>query len=202
MQSENVYIGDDKFKKFLEHYDCPTDIDEVKLKFAGAICSPNTGLRPTDVISSLFRENKQPRLQTKDEANLFFKFFMGLWDEMFNKIRDNDISLPKAINGNREELVILCRKRSRQIECGFVEGFWGGLDKLDIPNFAGELINSLSDLAEAYYLLSQKLEKMNEVEKNIFNVIVNMDKKTNEIFSFLIEHLVKPKIDELKKQVN
>jgi len=121
---------------------------------------------------------------------------------MFNKIRDNDISLPKAINGSREELVILCRKRSRQIECGFVEGFWGGLDKLDIPNFAGELINSLSDLAEAYYLLSQKLEKMNEVEKNIFNVIVNMDKKTNEIFSFLIEHLVKPKIDELKKQVN
>ena len=114
MQSENVYIGDDKFKKFLEHYDCPTDIDEVKLKFAGAICSPNTSLRPTDVISSLFRENKQPRLQTKDEANLFFKFFMGLWDEMFNKIRDNNISLPKAINGGREELVILCRKRSRQ----------------------------------------------------------------------------------------
>lgn len=202
MQSENVYIGDDKFKKFLEHYDCPTDIEEVKLKFAGAICSPNAGLRPTDVISSLFRENNQPRLQTKDEANLFFKFFMGLWDEMFNKIRNNDISLPKAIKGGREELVILCRKRSRQIECGFVEGFWGGLDKIDIPNFAGELINSLSDLAEAYYLLSQKLEKINEVEKNIFNVIVNMDKKTNEIFSFLIEHLVKPKIDELKKQVN
>lgn len=202
MQSENVYIGDDKFKKFLTHYDCPTNLDEVKLKFAGAICSPNTSLRPTDVISSLFRENKQPRLQTKDEANLFFKFFMGLWDEMFYQVREEKLKLPKALNGSKEELIMLCRERSRQVECGFVEGFWGGLDKLDIPSFAGELINSLSDLAEAYYLLSQKLEKMNEVNEPIFDVIINMDKKVNEIFSFLITHLVKPKMDELTKQVN
>ena len=197
MQSENVYIGDDKFKNFLNHYNCPTEINEVKLKFAGAICSPNVNLRPTDVISSLFGENKQPRLQTKDEANLFFKFFMGLWDEMFSKIKDNNLLLPKAVNGCRDELIILCRQRSRQIECGFVEGFWGGLEKLDIPLFAGELINSLSDLAEAYYVLSQKLEKMNKEDDNIFKVIVNMDKKANEIFSFLIEHLVLPKFDEL-----
>lgn len=202
MQSENVYIGDDKFKKFLEHYNCPTDIFEVKLKFAGAICSPNANLRPTDVISSFFEDNKQPRLQTKDEANLFFKFFMGLWDEMFKEISLNNLKLPKAKKGSKEDLILLCNHRSRQIECGFVEGFWGGLDKLDIPNFAGELINSLSDLAEAYYMLAQKLSKMDNVDDNIFNVIVNMDKKAEEIFSFLIEHLVLPRINDIKKKVN
>lgn len=202
MQSENVYIGDDKFKKFLSHYDCPTDIDEVKLKFAGAICSPNVNLRPTDVIASLFQENKQPRLETKDEANLFFKFFMGLWDEMFETVRFNQLELPKFSAKSRDEVYAICNKRSRQIECGFVEGFWGGLDKLDIPNFAAELINSLSDLAEAYYMLAQKIKKMDNVNDDVIKVIVNMDKKANEIFAFLIAHLVLPKIDELKKQVN
>ncbi|MBR5154278.1 MAG: hypothetical protein IKW58_00970 [Alphaproteobacteria bacterium] len=202
MQSENVYIGDDKFKNFLNHYKCPTDIYEVKLKFAGAICSPNVNLRPTDVISSLFQENMQPRLETKDEANLFFKFFMGLWDEMFVQIRNNELVLPKALKGSKEDLILLCNQRSRQIECGFVEGFWGGLESLDIPSFAGELINSLSDLAEAYYMLANKIKKMDDINDEIFKVIINMDKKVNEIFSFLIIHLVLPKIDELKKQVN
>lgn len=202
MQSENVYIGDDKFEKFLSHYNCPTELFEVKLKFAGAICSPNVNLRPTDVISSLFEENKQPRLETKDEANLFFKFFMGLWDEMFKQVSYNELKLPKAIKGSKEDLIILCNKRSRQLECGFVEGFWGGLDKLDIPGFVAELINSLSDLAEAYYMLANKMKKMNNLDDNIFKVIINMDKKAEEIFSFIIEHQVLPHIDELKKQVN
>ena len=76
MKSENKYIGDDKFKKFLEHYNCPTPLDVVKLRFAGAICSPNTDLRPTDVIASLWENNQAPRLETKNEAELFFKFFM------------------------------------------------------------------------------------------------------------------------------
>jgi hypothetical protein len=202
MQSENTYIGDDKFKKFLDHYNCPTELFEVKLKFAGAICSPNTSLRPTDVISSLFEEQKQPRLETKDEANLFFKFFMGLWDEMYNSISANKLKLPKNNSKTKDELIILCNQRSRQIECGFVEGFWGGLNELDIPDFAGELIESLSDLAEAYYMLAQKINKMSKLDDNIVKVIANMDKKAEEIFSFLIEHLVLPKIDELRKTVN
>ena len=59
MQSENVYIGDDKFQRFLDHYNCPAPLGVVKLRFAGAVCSPNPNLRPTDVIASLFAENLQ-----------------------------------------------------------------------------------------------------------------------------------------------
>ena len=95
MQSENEYIGDDKFKKFLAHYECPMPLNVVKMRFAGAVCSPNLNLRPTDVISSLWAENQAPRLETKKEAELFFKFFMGLWDEMFKLVRANKLTLPK-----------------------------------------------------------------------------------------------------------
>lgn len=200
---ENVYIGDDKFQRFLDHYQCPTKLETVKLKFAGAICSPNTGLRPTDVISSLFLEESQPRLTTKGEAELFFKFFMGLWDEMFIIIRTNTLKLA-PYQGNKDDvsaLVEFCHSRSQQIELGFVEGFWGGCSSLNIPKFAAELINSLSDMAEVYEILAQKLEN-NENAKDIFAVIQNTDATIEKTLHFLIEHQVLPHITQLERTVN
>ena len=97
MESQNKYLGDDKFKKFLEHYSCPTPLEIIKLRFAGSICSPNLELRPTDVISSFWEPGKSPRLETKDEADLFFKFFMGLWDEMFQQVKANKVHLSRAL---------------------------------------------------------------------------------------------------------
>ncbi len=88
---ENKYIGDEKMQKMLEHYKCQTPLEIVKLRFAGAICSPNLELRPTDVISSFWLKAETPRLQTKDEADLFFKFFMGLWDNVFEKVKANKV---------------------------------------------------------------------------------------------------------------
>ena len=203
MQSENEYIGDDKFQRFLDHYQCPTPLSVVKLKFAGAICSPNNNLRPTDVISSLFLEEQQPRLSTKAEADLFFKFFMGLWDEMFLVIRTNTLKLPSFQGNfdNKEDLVKFCQKRTQEVEMGFVEGFWGGCSTLNIPNFAAELISSLSDLADVYHVLAQKLEKQ-ENPKEIYKVIGNTDKTVEKTFSFIIEHLVLPHISSLERKIN
>ncbi len=201
MQSENVYIGDDKFQRFLDHYACPTPLDVVKFKFAGAVCSPNGDLRPTDVISSLFPERQQPRLATKNEAELFFKFFMGLWDEMFIVVKTNTLKFAPFKDKSKEALIRLCRMRGEQIELGFVEGFWGGCENLNIPAFAAELINSLSDMAEVYAILAQKLEKSENAE-DILPVILNTDKTVEKTLSFLIEHLVLPHIAKLQRTMN
>ena len=91
----NKYIGDEAFIKMLEHYSCPTPLNVIQMRFAGAICSPNMNLRPTDVISSFWEEGRSPRLETKSEADLFFKFFMGLWDEVFESVKNNEIKLPR-----------------------------------------------------------------------------------------------------------
>ena len=117
MKSENEYIGDDKFKKFLEHYSCPTPLSVIKMRFAGAICSPNEQLRPTDVIASLWDNNITPRLETKAEAELFFKFFMGLWDEMFGLVLNNSLVLPRF--AAHDDLAEICREHSDMLEQGF-----------------------------------------------------------------------------------
>ena len=203
MQSENVYIGDDKFQRFLDHYNCPAPLGVVKLRFAGAVCSPNPNLRPTDVIASLFAENMQPRLTTKNEAELFFKFFMGLWDEMFVEIKTKTLKLPE-FSGNKndtKELAELCHSRADQIEFGFVEGFWGGCETLSIPNYAAELMASLSDMADVYGVLAKKLTQA-ENPKDIYPVILNTDQMVEKTFRFLIEHMVLPHIEQLQRSVN
>lgn len=199
MKSENKYIGDDKFKKFLEHYNCPTPLAVVKLRFAGAICSPNTELRPTDVIASLWENNMAPRLETKNEAELFFKFFMGLWDEMFELVSANSIVLPRI--ERTDDLIEVCEGRYNELELGFVEGFWGGKEDVEIPAYIAEVIDSLTQLAEVYKSLVNKVHPEKD-NKNVFDAVIKCDKMAAKSINMLIEHYVLPHIDSLRRTVN
>ena len=198
MQSENEYIGDDKFKKFLEHYECPVPLNVVRMRFAGAICSPNLNLRPTDVISSFWDENRQPRLETKKEAELFFKFFMGLWDNVFEDIKHNRLHLPPA---DKKNLPIWCRNRYEEIEQGYLEGFWGGRDDLKIPAYLAEILDSLSELADVYLTLGKKADS-NEKSAELTKTVAHTDKTAERAIGFIIENSVKPRIEELHRTVN
>lgn len=202
MQSENQYLGDEKFKKFLEHYRCPTPLAVVKMKFCGAICSPNLNLRPTDVISSFWPESKSPRLETKEEADLFFKFFMGLWDETFRNVKKSQIHL-SSYHPIRDgsEFMALCRQRYDEIEYGFVEGFWGGQENLKIPSYLAELIDSLSQMAEVYITLADK-GKDDIVPDNVMKHFIATDKMVEKAIAFLIENSVLPRIENLQRTVH
>lgn len=199
MKSENEYIGDDNFKKFLQHYECPTPLEIVKLRFAGAICSPNTDLRHTDVISSFWPDNHAPRLETKKEAELFFKFFMGLWDEMFKLISQNNLIFSKIRENN--DLKNICLKRHDMLEYGFLEGFWGGLDDVKIPAFIAEIVDSLSKLALLYKSMADKINPDKE-NHAVFKAIIDCDKTAEKSISFIVKHYVLPRIEDLKRTVN
>ena len=199
MKSENKYIGDDKFKKYLDHYSCPAPLDMVKMRFAGAICSPNLELRPTDVISSLWEDGKAPRLETKNEADLFFKFFMGLWDEMFSEVSLQKLEMPKI--DRKDNLIEVCEQRYSIVEDGFVEGFWGGKQNVKIPAYIAEVADNLTALAEAYKSMVSKINPQNDNE-NIFNAVISCDKLVIKSVNFLIENYVLPRMEELKRTVN
>lgn len=201
MKSQNEYIGDDKFKKMLEHYHCPTPLHVVKMRISGAICSPNMGLRPTDVISSFWPQGKTPRLETKPEAELFFKFFMGLWDEMFHKIKLNEIKLLIIPTTDKDALKVYCRNRYEEVESGYIEGFWGGQEDLKLPRYMAEVIDSLSDLAEAYNKIASQIEASKNLD-NIKSALHNTDKMVEKAISFIIENSVLPRIEDIKRSIN
>ncbi len=190
MQSQNEYIGDDNFKKFLTHYGCPTPLNIVKMKFAGAICSPNYDLRPTDVISSFWREGEEPRLETKKEAELFFKFFMGLWDKIFEDIGYNALKLPKNEGSKAYDIAV---NRYDEIELGFLEGFWGGKENLKIPAYIAQIVDQLSELADVYEIIASRAQN-GEADDVLIKTIKDTDKMVQKALSFVIENFTLPKI--------
>lgn len=192
---QNKYIGDESFIKMLEHYACPTPLGVVKMRFAGAICSPNLKLRPTDVISSFWEEGRAPRLETQAEADLFFKFFMGLWDEIFDEVKTVRVKLPPLKDKN---LASYCQTRFDEVEQGYVEGFFGGEENLKMPGFLAQIIDSLSELALAY----QKLGTKGENSSAAWDAVKHTDKMVNRAIEFIIENAVLPRIEDLKRQVN
>ena len=192
---QNKYIGDESFIKMLEHYACPTPLGVVKMRFAGAICSPNLKLRPTDVISSFWEEGRAPRLETKAEADLFFKFFMGLWDEIFDEVKTVRVKLPPLKDKN---LASYCQTRFDEVEQGYVEGFFGGEENLKMPGFLAQIIDSLSELALAY----QKLGTKGENSSAAWDAVKHTDKMVNRAIEFIIENALLPRIEDLKRQVN
>lgn len=191
----NKYIGDEAFTKMLEHYSCPTPLNVIKMRFCGAICSPNMKLRPADVISSFWPEGASPRLETKAEADLFFKFFMGLWDEMFALVVASKVKLPPL---SESDISVYCQKRYDEIELGFVEGFFGGEDNLQIPGFIAQVVDSISELA----LACQKIGSKGDGSKSVWEAIWHTEKVVEKSFAFIIENSVLPRIDQIKRQVN
>lgn len=200
MDKENKYIGDEGFRKLLEHYKCEVPLDVIKMRFAGAVCSPNLELRPSDVISSFWPAGQSPRLETKDEADLFFKFFMGLWDDIFEKVAGNKLSLPKH-SLKADNLQNCCQDRFAEIELGYVEGFWGGKQDLKIAAFLAEIIDSLSDLAAVYQQLEKKLDKTDKTD-DIIKTLEHTDGMVEKAISFIVENSVLPRIDSLRRTVN
>ena len=201
MKSQNEYIGDDSFTKLLEHYNCPAPLSVIKMRFAGAVCSPNLDLRPAEVISSFWPEGQSPRLETKNEAELFFKFFMGLWDNIFEKVRQNDIRLSPVKASSKDELKLLCRLRYEEVEAGYVEGFWGGKKNLKLPAYIAEIIDSLSDLAGVYGSLVNKLDTVENIDTAL-EAVHHTDRMAEKAISFIIENSVLPRIENLKRSVN
>lgn len=200
MKSENKYIGDEAFEKMLAHYKCVTPLDVVKMRFLGAICSPNMELRPTDVISSFWPQGQEPRLQTKDEADLFFKFFMGLWDELFEQVRENKVKLP-FVKREEANLKDFCVSRYNEVEWGFVEGFWGGKQDLKLANYLAEVIDSLTDLAGVYNALQNQVDK-NFNSAELIKTLEHTDKMVEKSISFIIENSVLPRIENIHRVVN
>ncbi|MBR1648201.1 MAG: hypothetical protein IJ689_01210 [Alphaproteobacteria bacterium] len=201
MPSQNKYIGDDKFIKLLEHYHCPAPLSLIKLRFAGAICSPNLELRPSDTISSLWEQGKSPRLQTKEEAELFFKFFMGLWDEIFEDVKKNQITLPRFEIHNASDLIETCFERRDEIEEGFLEGFWGGAQNIKIPAYIAQIVDSLSELAGVYEKLSRKSINDSELE-NLIKTVSHTDKTVNRSIAFIVENFALPRMSAPQVNLN
>jgi hypothetical protein len=134
-------------------------------------------------------------VETKKEAELFFKFFMGLWDEMFRLVELNQVSLPRI--SPKDDLIRVCGLRYDMLEQGFIEGFWGGSAQLKIPAYVAQIVDSITELATVYRTLEQKVKPQQD-NKAIFEAIIACDKTAVKSISFVIEQYALPHMEALK----
>ncbi len=155
------YIGDAKLQKLLDHYECKAPLYVIKMRFLGALCSPNLSLSPAGIITSFWEDGKSPRLETKSEAEIFFASFMGLWQLQAKKIRNENIRLAATIKDDIKKQIHM---RIEELEYGFLEAFWGGSYDLDMPPIVAELIDSLSELVGVYDNILRRFDENDDID--------------------------------------
>ncbi len=138
------YAGDGAIQKLLKRYGCPTPFHVVRMRFWGEIVSPAQKVSPAKTIESFWPAGL-PTFESADEANAFFQALMGLWNHLAGYHGGSlSLKLTKvgAIN-SREGLHAAAKVRVEELYEGFMRGFTGGQEDLDVPAGAGNLLTRI-----------------------------------------------------------
>ena len=143
------YTGDAPLKRLLERYRCPAPFHVVRMRFWGEIVSPSLQASPIKTIES-FWPNGLPTFRDGAETNAFFQALMSLWS---NVARFQDGSPPLKLQkvdkiDTREALHAAAKLRVEELLDGFMYGFTGGSQQIDVPPGVGDLLSGVEKSIE------------------------------------------------------
>jgi hypothetical protein len=141
---KSLYAGDGAIQKLLNRYDCPTPFHVVRMRFWGEIVSPAQKVSPVKTIESLWPEGL-PTFDSAEEANAFFQALMGTWNHLAGyQSGSRSLKLTKvgAVD-TREGLHAAAKIRVEELYEGFMRGFTGGQEDLDVPAGVGDLLTRI-----------------------------------------------------------
>jgi hypothetical protein len=133
------YAGDAALKRLLERYRCPAPFHVVRMRLWGEIVSPSLKASPIKTIKSLW-PNGLPTFKDGEEANAFFQALMSLWNKVA-RFQEGSLRLQKVDNlDTREALHAAAKQRVEELLDGFMHGFTGGNQEIDVPPGVGDLL--------------------------------------------------------------
>lgn len=133
------YAGDAALKRLLEGYRCPAPFHVVRMRFWGETVSPSLQASPIKTIESLW-PNGLPTFEDGKEANAFFQALMSLWNNVA-RFQDGSLKLQKVDKvDTREALHAAAKLRVEELYDGFMQGFTGGNQQIDVPPGVGDLL--------------------------------------------------------------
>jgi hypothetical protein len=146
------YAGDASLKRLLERYRCPAPFHVVRMRFWGEIVSPSLQASPIKTIES-FWPNGLPTFKDGAEANALFQALMSLWN---NVARFQDGSPPLKLQkvdklDTREALHAAAKLRVEELLDGFMHGFTGGNQQIDVPPGRRQFAKSSREKHRAAY---------------------------------------------------
>ena len=139
--------GDDAVQALLVRYRCHVPFHAVRARFLGNIASPAMATSPIDTVRQLWG-GELPVFDDLDGANaLMGALVMGLWNRLTrHQERSTPFRLVRPnLPADREGLAHLARIRREELD-GFVDGLFGTLEELDLPERAHRAVRTLSEL--------------------------------------------------------
>lgn len=125
-------------------YGRPTRFHVVRMRFWGEIVRPAQKVSPVKTIEA-FWPTGLPTFDSAEEANAFFQALMGLWNHLTGyQSGSRSLKLTKvgAIN-TREGQHAAAKVRVEELFEGFMRGFTGGQEDLDVPVDVGDLLTRI-----------------------------------------------------------
>jgi hypothetical protein len=126
---------------------CPMPFHAVRTRFLGNIASPILSASPLDTAKSLWG-GELPEFNNLDAVNeLLAVLVMGLWNRLSrHQERNAPFRLVRVeIPDTREGLVRIALIRREELD-GFVEGLFGTVQSLELPERAHRALDALSEL--------------------------------------------------------
>jgi hypothetical protein len=139
--------SDNEVRALLERYRCPVPFHAVRARFLGNIASPDMQASPIKMVEALWG-GELPTFGTIDAANeLIGALVMGLWNRLtHHQERSAPFRLTRVeVPVTREGMAKLARLRCEEL-AGFVEGFFGDKDSLDLPKRAYDALGRMAEI--------------------------------------------------------
>jgi len=117
------YPGDAVFERMLDKYDCPLLLDVLKMRFLGAIASPDFGVSPLTVVRGCW-ERELPEFADETEAGAFFETIMSLWNRLARHQNGVRVKLTKPTRlRDWSDMSDMFHVRGSEIIEGFLQSF-------------------------------------------------------------------------------
>ena len=141
-----TYVGDGRIRALWDRYACPTSLHVVRTRFLGNIATPKLKASPFQTIESLWG-GSLPEFDDASAANELFEALMSLWNALVkHQSETKPFRLTRvAVKAKPDDLRRLCRTRTEELE-GFIEGLFGDLKAIDLPQRAHEALDNLGQI--------------------------------------------------------
>jgi hypothetical protein len=140
------YVGDKQIRELLQAFACPTPFHAVRTRFLANIATPRFDASPIEAIKALWNGDL-PEFEDTDQANDLFGALLSFWNHLTqHQSRSKPFRLARqSSKGSFDDLKQVCQIRTEEIE-GFVDGLFGTLEELDLPERALEGMEHLGKI--------------------------------------------------------
>jgi hypothetical protein len=176
-------VSDEQIRGLLKRYACPIPFHEIRTRFLGNIASPAMNASPMEAVKRLWNDDLPEFESTEAAKELIGALVMGLWNQL---ARHQERSAPFRLTrlttaASPQGVENLARVRRQELD-GFVEGFFGSEESVDIPERAHRGMDTLGNIRDLFASIENENVTKDETRasalKNAETTVRRLDEMT------------------------